>query len=131
MESTLATVGRFVSLASKACACSSELATTAAKSTDFEAELISFSSKTTAGKPFDCLEVIDQRADRFLAAGDRAVDTLVRKKQRALDAATAAEGGQRRAQGLKAVEPGKLVERGDADWLNFLGCCHAHATRPW
>ena len=84
-----------------------------------------------AGKPFDCLEVIDQRADRFLAAGDRAVDTLVRKKQRALDAATAAEGGQRRAQGLKAVEPGKLVERGDADWLNFLGCCHAHATRPW
>ena len=60
-------------------------------------------------------EMSDEFGDRSLAAGDRAVDALARQEQRALDAAGAAEGGERRAQLFMAVEPHEAVERRDAE----------------
>ena len=72
-------------------------------------------------------EMGDQFGDRRLAAGDRAVDAFAGEQQRALDAAPAAEGGERRAQLLEAVEPAEAVERRDAEsgvWMN--SCASAY-----
>ncbi len=73
------------------------------------------------------LEMRDQRRDRILRAGDRAVDALARQKQRALDATLRTEGGKRRAQLREALEPAEAVERGDAEGPGF--CCQIHAER--
>jgi hypothetical protein len=74
------------------------------------------------GETFDGFEMIDERGDSRFAAGDRAVNALMRQKQRAFDTASAAEGGERRTQHLEVIEPGKSVERGDAERL--IGQCH-------
>ena len=55
MDRTFATVVRFVSWCSSCAACCKFVATTAPNSTEFEAVLMSFFSKTTAGKPADCM----------------------------------------------------------------------------
>ena len=60
------------------------------------------------------VEMRDEFGDRRRTAGDGAVDAFAGDQQRALDAATAAEGGERRAQLLVAVEPRETVERRDA-----------------
>ena len=73
-------------------------------------------------------EMGDQLGDRRLAAGDRAVDAFAGEEQRALDAAPAAEGGERRAQLFAVVEPHEAVERRDAEgsgWREWI----VHARR--
>ena len=85
------------------------------------------------GKAFDGLKIIDQIGDIGLAPGNRAVDAFLRQEQRALDAAAAAEGGERRPQGpqhLEVPQTGKFLERGDAHRV-MIGQCHRQATKPW
>ena len=67
----------------------------------------------------------DQFVDRLGRTGDRAVDAFAGEQQRALDAAAAAEGGQRLAQRLRRVDAGRsdrARRRGSAAW-RWTGSC--------
>jgi hypothetical protein len=64
------------------------------------------------------LQPADEFGDRLFAAGHGAVDAFRGKQQRALDAAAAAESGERRAQFLESRKPAEPVEGGDAKaWI--------------